>query len=112
MSMGSGPHRVEPWVEQRIGQLLAVAPTSYPDGSPFPASDALHDLGRAMTQTANFMGDDATMAMVGLSRIMTLLAHIATTRPNVNALATFIETQRWLHYRVKPPRRSNTLVSA
>jgi hypothetical protein len=52
-----------------------------------------------MTQTANFMCDDATMAIIGLSRIMTLFAHIATTQPNVNALATFIETRKWLQYR-------------
>jgi hypothetical protein len=39
------------------------------------------------------------VAIIGLSRIMTLFAHIATTQPNVNALATFIETRRWLRYR-------------
>lgn len=99
MSTGAGPHRIEPWVQQRIDQLLVVAPTRYPDDSPFPASSGLHDLGRAMTQTANFLGADATVAIIGLSRIMTLFAHIATTQPNVNALATFIETRRWLQYR-------------
>ncbi|MGH3465649.1 MAG: hypothetical protein ACRDP9_29615 [Kribbellaceae bacterium] len=108
------PTPIEPWVQQRIEQLLVVAPTRYPDGSPFPASSAMHDLGRALTQTANFLSDDATVAIIGLSRIMSLFAHIATTQPTstLSRPSSRPDSGCGIAAWTTPQRRSNTLVTA
>jgi hypothetical protein len=59
----TGPGRIDPRVQQRINDLLPVAPTVFPDGSPFPAAPALTALGRAWTQASNFLSPDATVAI-------------------------------------------------
>ena len=84
-------------VQSRVAELTAAAPSAYPDGSRFPAPQALEALGQVMIDLRSVRHVDMDGIVLRVGWIMALFKEVAETQPTTDTIQTFYETRMWLN---------------
>jgi hypothetical protein len=95
--LGARKHRqMAQQIQEHAARLAAAAPSTYPDGTPFPVSQALGALGHVMLGMRKINHVDAEAIVLRLGWMMALFAEVATTKPTTETIQTLYDTRMWL----------------
>jgi hypothetical protein len=83
-------------VSETVASYVSGAPSTYPDGSLFPAEEAIQALGYAALSFSEVGHPDRDAIVGRLQWMMATFSEVATTEPTVDTIQTFYETRVWL----------------
>ncbi|MFC9687805.1 hypothetical protein ACFTSF_04655 [Kribbella sp. NPDC056951] len=83
-------------VNEIVAQYVAGAPATYPDGSPFPATEAIGALGQTALSFSEVSHPDRDAIVNYLQWMMALFNEVATTELTPDTIQIFHDTRVWL----------------